>query len=135
MTDRNALATSMSRRAGRGGPLDEGRRRGTQDGQAVPLGGHRETLWSWAQAYVEAGGRCNCANPNPNPNPNQVWRRRAWWISSGCRGAGRQPTARRPVSSQPTARRPVAVVEDNADDDDDAGADDDDDDDDADAQQ
>ena len=50
MTDRNALATSMSRRAGRGGPLDEGRRRGTQDGQAVPLGGHRETLWSWAQA-------------------------------------------------------------------------------------
>ena len=54
MTDRNALATSMSRRAGRGGPLDEGRRRGTQDGQAVPLGGHRETLWSWAQAYVEA---------------------------------------------------------------------------------
>ena len=27
----------MSRRAGRGGPLDEGRRRGTQDGQAHKL--------------------------------------------------------------------------------------------------
>ena len=95
-------------------------------GIVKPCGrGRKLTLRPWAAN----------PNPNPNPNPNQVWRRRAWWISSGCRGAGRQTTARRPVSRQPTARRPVAVVEDNADDDDDAGADDDDDDDDADAQQ
>ena len=65
------------------------------------------------RTYVEAVVRCDCANPNPNPNPNpnQVWRRRAWWTSFGCRGAGRQPTAR-PLARQPAARRPVAVVED-----------------------
>ena len=45
-------------------------------GIVKPCGrGRKLTLRPWAAN----------PNPNPNPNPNQVWRRRAWWTSSGCR--------------------------------------------------
>ena len=73
MTDRNAErrcpATSMSRRAGRGGPLDEGRRRRhTGWSRLCHLAGivkhcgrgHRESLWPYD--YVTRSSSCFLAN-------------------------------------------------------------------------